>query len=156
MQHNGYYYRITSNRDVRARGEWRNELPVQISGDKDRYAGPDERLMSRSMEHHGGAEPALRVADVVKVSIDQRDIAMWLLLRGRGETESREGRKARTTGTREERAWSEGRVGKPKRIGFEEGECGAVRGISVAIACDRMGGSGGGEESLRIGDPGLM
>jgi hypothetical protein len=60
-----------SNRDTRGEGgEWRNELPVQISGDKDRYAGPDERLMSRSVEHHGGAKPALRVADMVKVSVD--------------------------------------------------------------------------------------
>ena len=111
-----------------------NELPVQISGDKDRYSGPDERLISRSVEHHGCAEPALRVADVVKVSIDQRDITRWLLLHRCGVTEEREGRKARTTGTREERAWLEGCVGEPKRIGFKEDECGAVRVISVAIS----------------------
>ena len=83
--------------------------------------------MSRSVEHHGGAELALGVADVVKVSIDQRDMARWLvILCIRGETEECEGRETWTTGTREERAWLEGRVGEPKRIGFEEDECGAV------------------------------
>jgi hypothetical protein len=92
---------------------------------------------------------------VVEVSVDQHDIAMRLLLRGRGETESREGRKAWTTGTREERAWSEGRVGKPKRIGFEEGEFGAVawNECQLVLRCE-SGGMGG--KSLRIGDPWLM
>jgi hypothetical protein len=58
-------------------------VPVQISGDENRYPGPYERLVSGTVEHHGGAELALGVADVVKVSVDQRDV---LLLRGCGET----------------------------------------------------------------------
>jgi hypothetical protein len=96
--------------------------------------------MSRSVEHHGGAEPALRVADVVKVSVDQRDVARGVFLRGSGETEEREGREARTAGAREERAWLEGRVGEPKRIGFEEDERGAVCGTSVLLRV--IGGEG--------------
>jgi hypothetical protein len=53
------------------------------------------------MEHDGCAEPALRVADVVEMRIDQCEFAR-VLLRGCGETEEREGRKAWTTGTRED------------------------------------------------------
>jgi len=52
------------------------------------------------MEHHGRAEPALRVADVVEMRVDQREFT-GVLLRGCGETEEREGRNAWTTGTRE-------------------------------------------------------
>jgi len=60
--------------------------PVQISGDKDRYPGPYERLVSRTVEHHGSAYSALRVANVVKVRVDQCDVTR-VLLRGCGETE---------------------------------------------------------------------
>jgi hypothetical protein len=52
------------------------------------------------MEHDGCAEPALRVADVVEMRVDQREFA-GVILRGCGETEEREGRNAWTIGTRE-------------------------------------------------------
>ena len=106
--------------------------PVQISGDEDRYPGPYERLVSRTVEHHGSAYSALCVADVVKVRVDQCDVAR-VLLRGCGETEEREGRKTWTTSTREARAGFEGRVREPKRVGFKEGQCGAVGIMSGAI-----------------------
>lgn len=106
--------------------------PVQISGDKDRYPGPYERLVSRTVEHHGSAYSALRVANVVKVRVDQCDVTR-VLLRGCGETEEREGRKTWTTSTRKARAGFEGCVREPKRVGFKEGQCGAARGMSGAI-----------------------
>jgi len=106
--------------------------PVQISGDEERYPGPYERLVSRTVEHHGSAYSALRVANVVKVRVDQRDVAR-VLLRGCGKPEEREGRKTWTTGTREARAGFEGCVREPKRVGFEEGQCGAVHGMSRVI-----------------------
>ncbi len=53
--------------------------PVQISGDEERYPGPYERLVSRMVEHHRSAYSALRVANVVKVRVDQCDVARVLL-----------------------------------------------------------------------------
>jgi hypothetical protein len=91
------------------------------------------------MEHHSRAEPALRVADVVEMRVDQREFT-GVLLRGCGETEEREGRNAWTTGTRENWAGFEGGVGEPKRVSFKKSECGAVRGMSVAIVGVRVVG----------------
>jgi len=57
--------------------------------------------MARTMEHHGCAAPALRVADVVEMCVDHREFA-GVLLRGCGGTEQHEGRNAWITGTRED------------------------------------------------------
>jgi len=81
------------------------------------------------MEQHGCAELALRVAGVVEVRVDERHVA-GVVPRGCGETEEGEGRKTGRAGTREERAGFEGRVGEPKGVCLEKGECSAARRIS--------------------------
>lgn len=111
--------------------------------------------MTRAVEDHGCAELALRFADVVEVHVDQGNVAGGLLLRGCGGAEEGEGRKAFTTSPGEARARFEGRVGEPKRIGFEKGEYGTVRGTLVAIVRCRMergdGDWGGETGSLTAG-----
>lgn len=114
--------------------------PVQVSRYEHGYTRPHARLVSRSMEHHGRAELALRIADIVQMGVDYRNferITMPVLAFSYGgrsssssccgqmELEERKGRKTRTTGAGEVRAGFERLVGEPKGISFEKGKCGA-------------------------------
>jgi hypothetical protein len=102
------------------------------------------------MEHHGRAELALSIADIVQMGVDYcnfEGMPMPVLAisyggsssscRGQMDLEERKGRKTRTTGAGEVRARFERLVGEPKGVGFEKGKCGA--GVCVLLGEREMG-----------------
>jgi hypothetical protein len=53
----------------------RKYAPVQVSHYEHGYTRPLARFVSRSMEHHGSAELALRIAGMVQMRVYYRNVA---------------------------------------------------------------------------------
>ena len=111
--------------------------PVQVSSYEHGYTRPFLRLVFRSIENHGRAVLALRIADIVQMRVDQRDVTGVPVPVMVYRSEEGEGGKTRTTGAVVPRAGLERLVGEPKGVGFEEGKCGAS--VCVLLLGDGLG-----------------
>lgn len=63
--------------------------PVQVPRDEHWQPGPHTHLVACPVEHHCSTELALRIADLVQMRVDQRDVARGLS-RTLGQTEEGE------------------------------------------------------------------